>query len=659
MSVMQIQFKTHPVRTGLLAFGLAGLTVAAVLYYFLVLRDGAGASAQTTNQVEFQAEIGDIVSSTSIGGSLVYAEKESLVFGGAGTVSDVMVSDGQAVSAGDVIATLDEVSVARLTAAVADAETALSKAQAQYDNAASGSTGRLNTAGAQAEQAQAELAVTSARKSLLEIDGSESSAVVTARQSLDDALAALVEAEETLAERSSDDTNGVADVADKVATARQDYSDTLTRWFAGPLTDEQLAMSPGEILASWGVTLSALFDDIAYEWGDTAATPWVDAPATPWNEATIWAWTHLLPIKVDAEATSESRSSQIVTPGPDLEASWTALTAASDAYDAAKSSATSAQNAARSAVTKAQSDVSAKEDALANMIDPALLRSRQAALVQAEARLEQANTALAEVGGENSSAMKAAAAQLDIAQKALADSESALTNSTLTAPFDGVITLVNVEAGGAVTPAQVVAEIVNSSALAVEADVDEEDILTIAIDSPAVITLDAVAGRTFSGIVSSIGQAVQSQQGAVTFTVQVTLDDVGNLNLLEGLTASAEVISSQTLDVVRVPVAAVGGSFIQPTVQVMANGQVTEKPVQLGVSNGTYVQITSGLTEGEVVLATVIGDLGLDTGTTTLPGGFGGGGTGIPGGGGGGGGGAGGGFGGAGGGFGGRGGGGN
>jgi HlyD family secretion protein len=241
----------------------------------------------------------------------------------------------------------------------------------------------------------------------------------------------------------------------------------------------------------------------------------------------------------------------------------------------------------------------------------------------------------------------------------LADSESALTNSTLTAPFDGVITLVNVEAGGAVTPAQVVAEIVNSSALAVEADVDEEDILTIAIDSPAVITLDAVAGRTFSGIVSSIGQAVQSQQGAVTFTVQVTLDDVGNLNLLEGLTASAEVISSQTLDVVRVPVAAVGGSFIQPTVQVMANGQVTEKPVQLGVSNGTYVQITSGLTEGEVVLATVIGDLGLDTGTTTLPGGFGGGGTGIPGGGGGGGGGAGGGFGGAGGGFGGRGGGGN
>ena len=633
MSTMQTQLKAHPVRTSVLVFGAIGIVIAAALYYFLVLRDESGASAQTASQVEFEVGLGNIVSATSLSGTLVYSQKEQLTFGGAGTVDEVMVTDGQTVAAGDPVASLDDVSVARLVAAVADAETAVSQAQTKYNNALSGASGRLNLAEAEDEQAQAEIALKAAEKSLLDIDGSESSAVLASREALDDAQAALDAAREDLAEVLSPENNGLQSAEEDLAAAAQEYEDILARWFAGPLTEDQLELSPDEILDQWGVTLDELFSVIAIEW-DESPTPWVDDLSTPWNEATLWSWTHLLPIIVDTESTTESRSTSVVTPLPELNAAWNALVAERAAYKASETGADSAINAAESAVTKAEDAVEAAEDNLESLIDPALLRSREAAVVRAQIRLDEAKDALAAVESENEVAIKSAEAQLSIARQTLSDSESALETSTLTAPFDGIVTLVNVEAGGEVTSNQVIVEIVNSAELAVEADVDEEDILSIVIDAPAQITLDAVAGRTFTGYVSSIGQAVQSQQGAVTFPVLVTLDNTGNLNLLEGLTASAEIISSQTLDVLRIPVAAVGGTFIQPTVEVLENGRLTETPVQIGTSNGTYVEIVSGLTEAQTVVAIIAGDLGLDT--DTQPGGFqvpgGGGGFQIPGG---------------------------
>jgi hypothetical protein len=101
------------------------------------------------------------------------------------------------------------------------------------------------------------------------------------------------------------------------------------------------------------------------------------------------------------------------------------------------------------------------------------------------------------------------------------------------------------------------------------------------------------------------------------------LDDLNGLQIVEGLTASAQLVSSQVTDVLRVPSAAITGTFTQPAVNRVTETGTETVPVQIGASDGTWVEIVSGLEEGDTVVATFAGGLGLNTGDTQtfIPGG--------------------------------------
>jgi RND family efflux transporter MFP subunit len=305
----------------------------------------------------------------------------------------------------------------------------------------------------------------------------------------------------------------------------------------------------------------------------------------------------------------------VLLPRAELQDAWDQFQDAEESLSDATRAASSGLTNAEKALIDAQSAVAEAEETLALMLDPAEYRSRKAALDEAEARRDEAEAALTQVAAGAESKVNGATAALDIARQDLADAESALENSTMTASFDGVVEAVNVEAGDEVTGTQVVVVVVNKSALAVEAAVDEEDILSVRVGAPASVTLDAVAGRVFTGAVTSIGQAQESQQGAVTFPVTITLDSAAGVSLVEGLTAGAQVINSQTPNVLRVPVAAVAGSFLQPAVERVTEDGSEMVPVQLGASNGTFVEVVSGLNEGDTVIATFATGLGLNTGS--------------------------------------------
>ena len=88
----------------------------------------------------------------------------------------------------------------------------------------------------------------------------------------------------------------------------------------------------------------------------------------------------------------------------------------------------------------------------------------------------------------------------------------------------------------------------------------------------------------------------------MTFPVSVQVDAPADLTLREGLTATASVVVSQELNVLRVPTAAITGSFLQPTVRVYDGGKVGEREVELGSSDGFWVVVVAGLREGEQVV---------------------------------------------------------
>ena len=149
-------------------------------------------------------------------------------------------------------------------------------------------------------------------------------------------------------------------------------------------------------------------------------------------------------------------------------------------------------------------------------------------------------------------------------ERALLDSaEYDLTQVTITAPIDGVVTRRNIEAGETVVigtmnnPGTVLMTIADFSVLEAHVEVDETDIPAVRFDQPAEITIDALPGRVYRGVVTEIGNSpIQSDAAgsqATNFRVVVTLDgDVPGVR--PGFTATADITTATRTDVVAVPI---------------------------------------------------------------------------------------------------------
>ena len=609
LSSIGSQARTKPGRTAV--FSLITLAVVGVGAFGAIwfLRDDSQASAQSETQVEFQVERGDIITSISLGGTSEFSSREDVSFDANGTVEEVMISAGDEVEEGDVIARLDAATVAALRVALSNAEDSLNEAQAEYETAASGATSRVEIAEAEEALAMAQLDVTAAEKAFSEVsaaEGVDASAVAEARDAVEFAERELASSQRELEDaRQSIDHN---EFVDDLEVAIEGYRDILLRWL-GSVPDGFEFLELDEVLDLWSTSLTEIYTTEADKHADSE-TPWADDESTPWNDVVVWTWTRMSATAIDTERETPTVSG-IMTPRVEINEAWDALESARSMLENSQEANEDALLAAEQEVVRKTDELESAQDALAELLDPALLQARQAVFDAAVARHEGAEIALALAESGAEATIEAALSKLDLAQQEYDDAVESLESANLVSPISGTVLSVNIEPGDSVAPNTVVAEIADTSVIAVESSVDEEDILSIELGLPVRVTLDAVPGQAFTGIVTSVGQAQQGQQGSVTFPVTITLDDTGGLELVEGLTASAQVINSQVNDVLMVPVAAVGGTLFEPSVEVMTPNGSEEVPVQLGSSNGTFVEIVSGVEEGETVLATIAGEVGL------------------------------------------------
>ena len=98
-------------------FGAAGAT-----YGGYTRANGQGPVGLEENQQLIPVKYGDLVNEITTNGNLTFANRETLAFGSQGTVSEVLVEEGETVEPGQVLARLDRTAVASLEQAVAQAE---------------------------------------------------------------------------------------------------------------------------------------------------------------------------------------------------------------------------------------------------------------------------------------------------------------------------------------------------------------------------------------------------------------------------------------------------------------------------------------------------------------------------------------------------------
>lgn len=223
-------------------------------------------------------------------------------------------------------------------------------------------------------------------------------------------------------------------------------------------------------------------------------------------------------------------------------------------------------------------------------------------LAAAEAQLAQAESTLADLLAEPAEAeWQTAVAQVEQAQLAVADAQEALDKATVRAPFAGVVTAVHANVGEVASGA--VVELMDAGNLEVIVPVDEIDIGALEIGQEAMITLETWPDVEMTSQVVQIAPSAGDNSSLVTYDVHLRLGET-ELPVRVGMTANTQLITSQREDILLVPNRAIQVDRANGTYTVnRVNGETTE-PVQvtIGLRDGQYTQITSGLAEGDEVV---------------------------------------------------------
>lgn len=150
-----------------------------------------------------------------------------------------------------------------------------------------------------------------------------------------------------------------------------------------------------------------------------------------------------------------------------------------------------------------------------------------------------------------------------------------------------------------------IASIVTDAAPMITLSLTEVDIPKVSVEDKATITFDAFADKTYSGKVVSVDSVGSVSSGVTTYPVSIVLD-TSIEGLFPNMAATANIITQTKDDVLLVPLSSVTTTNGQSTIQVMVDGQIETKTVEVGVSSDTQVEIISGLEEGDTVVTSTL-----------------------------------------------------
>ena len=209
--------------------------------------------------------------------------------------------------------------------------------------------------------------------------------------------------------------------------------------------------------------------------------------------------------------------------------------------------------------------------------------------------------------------LQSASESLRNAEISLENQYENLDDYTITSPIKGTIVDKNYNAGETTEANQVLCTIYDLSYLTMTLSVDELDIASIEVGQSVSIVADAVEDTTYTGTVTKVSVAGTSSGSATTYPVTIRIDETDGL--LPGMSVDATIELASAEDVLAIPSAALNrGDTVLVTADSpsAANGTLVESTAEdgkdyysveviTGVSGDDYIEIVSGLQEGDTV----------------------------------------------------------
>lgn len=205
-----------------------------------------------------------------------------------------------------------------------------------------------------------------------------------------------------------------------------------------------------------------------------------------------------------------------------------------------------------------------------------------------------------------------------MARMRLQEAEGRLQKSRILAPKGGLVVIQKTwtadgrrkfKEGDSVYPRQQILQLPDLSSMLVKAQVEEADIARVKVGQSVRLTLDALPGKTYTGVVREISSLATEASpwetsgtpGRKNFEVTIKINTSGISPIRPGMTANVEIISDRVTDTVYVPIEAVFEKEGKRLVYVKRGATFVAREVETGKRNETFVSIRKGLNGGEVV----------------------------------------------------------
>ena len=199
---------------------------------------------------------------------------------------------------------------------------------------------------------------------------------------------------------------------------------------------------------------------------------------------------------------------------------------------------------------------------------------------------------------------------LESANLSASSASGSLDDYKITSPISGTVIEKNFKAGDKVdgSASGTLAVIYDLSCLKMQMNVNELDIGKVKAGQTVDITAAALPGEAYTGTVERVSVNGTTKDGFTTYPVTIAIPEFGGL--MPGMNVSASIRCDTAEDVLTVPVAAVdrGGTVLVVPAEALGEdgsladpSRLEERAVILGRSDDAYIEITSGLTEGDRV----------------------------------------------------------
>lgn len=233
--------------------------------------------------------------------------------------------------------------------------------------------------------------------------------------------------------------------------------------------------------------------------------------------------------------------------------------------------------------------------------------------------------------------LKSAEFAIASAKASLDEAEENLRKTSVYAPSDGTVSKLSVEIGERVTGASQfssgteIMRLANLQEMEVNVEVNENDIVRVSMFDTCIIEVDAYLDRKFKGIVTEIATSANttgiSADQVTSFPVKIRIlresydDLVDSSDIIRspfrpGMSATVDIQTEVSYNVLTVPIQAVttradttSGENASPQdefvecVFKITDGKAVLQEVETGIQDNTYIEITSGLNEGEKVIS--------------------------------------------------------